>query len=104
MTLINKLIHNQIIKTIKAAAIIIAMLLPLTGLAQNSNEKKIDSLDIILQNSYASGASDREICNILSKLYNLSSISQPYLALEYAGQALQIANTNEDLSSQADWH
>ncbi|MBO7141545.1 MAG: tetratricopeptide repeat protein [Bacteroidales bacterium] len=104
MTLINKLIHNQIIKTIKAAAIIIAMLLPLTGFAQNSTEKKIDSLDIILQKSYASGASDREICNILSKLYNLSSISQPYLALEYAGQALQIANTNEDLSSQADWH
>lgn len=104
MTLTKILIHKHITKTIKTLAMLWAMLLPLCSLAQNSNEKKIDSLDIVLQNHYASGASDREICTILTKLYNLSSISQPYLALEYAGQALQIANTNEDMPAQADWH
>ena len=99
------LINNNITKIKKAAVIIMALLLPsLEAFSQYNSEKKIDSLDVILQNSYTNNASDDEICALLTKLYNLSSMSQPYLALEYAGQALQIATSNEDETAQADWH
>ncbi len=79
------------------------MFLPLVLQAQNTTEKKIDSLDIVLQNKYSNNASDEEICELLTKLYNLSCISQPYLALEYAGQALQIASASEDHPQMAKW-
>ena len=99
------LINNNITKIKKAAVVIMALLLPsLEAFSQYNSEKNIDSLDVILQNSYTNNASDEEICALLTKLYNLSSMSQPYLALEYAGQALQIATSNEDETAQADWH
>lgn len=102
--LLKKLIYRHLFKGIYFAAIVIAMIIPsLNAYSQTSNERKIDSLDIVLQNSYSNNASDKEICSILSKLYNLSSISQPYLALEYAGQALQIATAAEDKPSMALW-
>ena len=103
MILHNKLINNNLVKIINAIAFVVALLIPSSLTAQNSNEKKIDSLDIILQTRYAENASDKEICNLLTKLYNLSCISQPYLALEYAGQALQIASETDDTPSMAAW-
>ncbi len=102
--LLKKLIYKHLFKGINIAAIVIAMIIPsLNAYSQTSNERKIDSLDIVLQNSYSNNASDKEICSLLSKLYNLSSISQPYLALEYAGQALQIATASNDKPSMALW-
>lgn len=104
MMLLKKLIYKHLFKGINIAAIVIAMIIPsLNAYSQTSNERKIDSLDIVLQNSYSNNASDKEICSLLSKLYNLSSISQPYLALEYAGQALQIATASNDKPSMALW-
>ncbi|MBQ3617732.1 MAG: tetratricopeptide repeat protein [Bacteroidales bacterium] len=104
MMLLKKLIYKHLFKGINIAAIAIAMIIPsLNAYSQTSNERKIDSLDIVLQNSYSNNASDKEICSLLSKLYNLSSISQPYLALEYAGQALQIATASNDKPSMALW-
>lgn len=102
--LLKKLIYKYLFKGINFAAIVIAMIIPsLNAYSQTSTERKIDSLDIVLQNSYSNNASDKEICSLLSKLYNLSSISQPYLALEYAGQALQIATASNDKPSMALW-
>ena len=102
--LLKNLIYKHLFKSINIAAIAIAMIIPsLNAYSQTSNERKIDSLDIVLQNSYSNNASDKEICSLLSKLYNLSSISQPYLALEYAGQALQIATASNDKPSMALW-
>ena len=101
----KQLTNNNIRRLIKISVFIISLVCAtVEGYSQNYNEKTIDSLDVTLQNLYSAGAPDKEILTVLSKLYSLSSISQPYLALEYAGQALQLSNGDSDVSEQAGWY
>ena len=100
MIRLKKLIYNKI----RYAVVITTLVVGLIGsaYAQKSSEKTIDSLDILLQSYYANDMPAADISSLLLKLYNLSSISQPYLALEYAGQALQLESDNP--SGQASWY
>lgn len=66
-------------------------------------EKQIDSLNARLVKNYEIGASSQDNFDILKKLYNLTKISEPYLALEYAGQALQIATNDSNNVVHAEW-
>jgi len=67
-------------------------------------QSKIDSLDAILTNHVAQKGNDSVTLTYLNNLYKLTLMNNPYLALEYAGQALQTAQRISDSSSLADWH
>lgn len=65
----------------------------------------LDSLNRRLQRNYENDALPEENFKILRTLYDMTKISSPYLALEYAAQALQIAPTVADSSiRQAEWY
>jgi len=66
-------------------------------------DNQIDSLDAKLQKNYEIGASAKENLELIRKLYELTKISEPYLALEYAGQALQLGVTEDNKTIQAEW-
>lgn len=71
--------------------------------AADTKDGMLDSLDARLQKNYELGAPNSENLEILKKLYDLTKISDAYLALEYAGQALQLAITDDDKNLQAFW-
>ncbi len=71
--------------------------------ADNTDSKQLDSLDAKLQKNYELGVKGKENLEILRKLYDLTKISEPYLALEYAGQAMQLAVSEFSKSVQAEW-
>ncbi|MBO7463742.1 MAG: SpoIIE family protein phosphatase [Bacteroidales bacterium] len=64
----------------------------------------LDSLNSKLQRNYESGAPADDNIKILRTLYDMTKITSPYLALEYAGQALQITASAEDSTKRAEWH
>ncbi len=71
----------------------------------NSNaQSKLDSLDTLLSSHVAKKGEDTLTLSYLRKLYELSKENKPYLALEYAGQALQASEKLRDSLSLADWH
>lgn len=64
----------------------------------------LDSLNNKLQRNYENGAPSKDNIKLLRALYDLTKISSPYLALEYAGQALQIATADDNIALQAEWN
>jgi tetratricopeptide (TPR) repeat protein len=64
----------------------------------------LDSLNSKLQRNYENGAPPEDNLKILRTLYDMTKISSPYLALEYAGQALQIATADPDTTKPAEWN
>ncbi|MBQ4409071.1 MAG: SpoIIE family protein phosphatase [Bacteroidales bacterium] len=65
----------------------------------------LDSLNRRLQRNYENGVQPEENLKILRTIYDMTKISSPYLALEYAGQALQLSSSIEDsVASQAEWY
>ncbi|MCQ2975956.1 MAG: SpoIIE family protein phosphatase [Bacteroidales bacterium] len=104
MNILKHIKYLQYIKILTISLILGFIILPINkAYSQIDNQAEIDSLDNQLQNAYASKLSNKEICKIINKIYIASSYSQPYLALEYAGQALQLASEEGDLALQAEW-
>ena len=64
----------------------------------------LDSLNSKLQRNYENGAPAEDNIKILRTLYDMTKISSPYLALEYAGQALQITAIDPDSTKRAEWN
>ncbi|MCR5453747.1 MAG: SpoIIE family protein phosphatase [Bacteroidales bacterium] len=64
----------------------------------------LDSLNNKLLRNYDNGAPAEDNLKILRSLYDMTKISTPYLALEYAGQALQIASSDGTPAQQAEWN
>jgi len=66
-------------------------------------QTELDSLEQQLNLNTQKGVDPRLNIPLIEKLYELSSVSMPYLALEYAGQALQVAIDLNDKVLQSYW-
>ncbi len=65
----------------------------------------LDSLNRRLQRNYENGVQPEENLKILRTIYDMTKIASPYLALEYAGQALQLSSSIKDSTAvQAEWY
>lgn len=80
--------------------IIFTFLLSINVFAQ---QRLIDSLDAKIQADSKKSVDPSINLPILERLYKLSAMAEPYLALEYAGQALQIYTDNNDIAGCAEW-
>lgn len=80
--------------------LIIILLTASTGYSQNTK----DSLETLLFKNYENEVDPINNLPILDQLYEYSKNNAQYLALEYAGQALQIAISIEDQAQRAKWH
>ncbi len=107
MAVVTLIFHSRK-KTMKLKNNIICSILltlySVCALAYSPTTNQLDSLNKKLQSNYENGASSAENIAVLRPLYELTKVSSPYLALEYAGQALQIAVSDDNTALQAEWY
>ena len=84
--------------------VIVLIVLLLVGSSQLYAGYQTDSITALLEVYHDQGKVDNEMIELLKQLYNIEKNDQPYQALEYAAEALQIAQSLEDTLQLAVLH